>query len=405
MKLEVLRQHIRTLASLPETSDPVVSCYVDLTEAGTGWRERLRDRLDGIVGGRTWAGAGSDMAGPISRLWNYMSSPEVKNARGTAVFVREGDQPFWLTLKFSVPVATWVSVDTLPNIYHLVEMQDRYQRYIVLLSTPDAATIYEIVLGEISRQLWLQRPTLRKRVGREWTRVHYQNHQRERGLRFVREKVEILDRLLSADGPAKVILAGDSRLCAELRSALPPRLATAVTSIVPLGRHADTDQVIANTLEAFISTELQSSAVMIERLFNAFYKDDLAVMGVAESLQSLQRCQADALIIKQNSNLGRSRSCGVCGWAVTGPPLPETCMECGGSLSPSRDARAELVRLAELNGCRIETVGESKLLDALGGVGCLLRYSLARRHHLTGNNGRTLTTRAQSDSIGASDLN
>jgi len=402
MRPEILRQHIRTLASLPETSDPVVSCYVDLTEAR--WRDRLRDRLDSIMGGGAWTGEGDDITGLICKLWNYVTASEVQNVRGAAVFVREGEQPLWLTLKFSVPVPTWVSVDTLPNIYHLVETQDRYQRYIVLLSTPDSAKIYEIVLGEVSRQLWLQRPSLRKRVGREWTKIHYQNHRRERGLRFVREKVEILDHLLSAHGPAKIILAGDSQICAELRSALPPRVAAVVTSIVPLGRHVDTDQVIANTLEAFVNSELLSSRMMLERLFSAFFKDDLAVMGVAESLQSLQRCQADVLIIMQNSDLGRSRSCPICGWAVAGPPLPDTCMECGSGLLPARDARAELVRTAELNGCRIETVRESKQLDDLGGVGCLLRYSLAGRRHLISYSARTLPARAQSGSIGPSDL-
>ncbi|MFH1375008.1 MAG: hypothetical protein ABII79_14585 [bacterium] len=278
-------------------------------------------------------------------------------------------------MKFSVPVPTWVSVDTLPNIYHLVELNDRYQRYVVLLSSPNSARIFDIALGEVSKQLLMQKPSLRKRVGREWTRVHYQNHLRERDLRFLREKVAILDHLLSDKGSGYLVLAGDSHISEEIRSALPKHLAALVVDVVPLGRNISEDEIVNSSLQSIIAAQERESEAPVEKLLKAFYKDDLAVVGVAECLQSLARHQADMLLIANDGDLGRARLCLACGWAVTGRPLPDACMECGGELSPARDAREELVRLAGIAGRPVETVTKSAQLSALGGAGCLLRYA------------------------------
>ncbi len=376
MEMQKLQQHIRQLAGLSETSDPVISCYVNLTEMGPAWSETLRNRLDRILNGAASTYEIRDLAQSMTRIRAYLVSPEVKGARGAALFVRSGKEPLWLAMRFSVPVPTWVSIDTLPNIYHLVELQDRYDRYVVLLSTKKSARIFDIALGEVSKQVLLEKPSLRKRVGREWTRVHYQNHLRERGLQFLREKVEILDHLLSGDGSVCLVLAGDSRISEEIKTALPVHLAALVVDVVPLGRNVTQDEIVASTLSSFIAAQERESDALVDRLLNAFYKDDLAVVGVAECLQSLLRHQADVLVIQQERDFGRARLCLACGWAVTGHPLPTTCMECDRPLSPERDAREELVRLAGTGGRPVETIKESARLDALGGVGCLLRYSL-----------------------------
>lgn len=378
MEIEKLQQHIRQLASLSETTNPVISCYVNLTNVGSPWSEELRNRFGVILDGAMSTYESQDLPQLVSQIRNYLLSPEVKGVRGIALFARGGREPLWLPMEFSVPVPTWVSIDTLPNIYHLVELKDRYQRYVVLLSSKNSARIFDIALGEVSKQMLMQKPSLRKRVGREWTRVHYQNHHRERGLQFFREKVEILDHLLSGKGSACLILAGDSRISEEIRAALPKHLASLVVDIVPLGRNVSDDEIVTSTLQSFIAAQERESEVLVDRLLNAFYKDDLAAAGVAECLQSLARHQTDVLVIKQDGDLGRARLCPACGWAVTGRPLPDNCMECNGSLSPAHDARQELVRLAGIAGCPVEIVAESTRLDAFGGVGCLLRYATGR---------------------------
>jgi len=379
MKTDILKQHIRNLAIIKETDDPVISCYVNLMDAEPKWRNEVRARFNDILINPEHYTNKVDTLKIINQIWDCLSSSQINDARGAAIFVRNGKEPFLMNLKFSVPLPSWISLDTLPNIYPLIELKDKFQRYIVLLSTKESAKIFEIVLGEVSKELWLQRPPLRERVGREWTRMHYQNHRLKRGTQFLKEKIDIIDHLINSGGQAALVLAGDSRVASEIRSALPQRLAALIMDIIPMAGNTETEQVIASTLNSFIAAEERESTENVKRFMDAFYKHDLAVIGVAESLQCLLRHQADMLLISQNADLGRARYCPSCSWAVTGMPLPELCMDCGSALSGIRDARSELVRLAELNGRIIETVRESKQLDSLGGVGCILRYAINKR--------------------------
>jgi len=343
MEMDKLQQHIRQLAALNETGDPVISCYVNLTDSKSAWNDNLRNRLETILHGAASMNEAGTLNESVSRIHKYLASPEILGARGVALFARGGREPLWLPMRFSVPVPTWVSIDTLPNIYNLVELQDRYQRYIVLLSTKNSARIFDIALGEVSKQILIQKPSLRKRVGREWTRIHYQNHLRERGLQFLREKVQILDHLLSKNRPAYLVLAGDTQLSEEIRASLPARLSSVLIDVVPLDRNVSYDEVVSSTLQAFIAAQERESEALMDRFMNAFYKDGLAVVGVAECLQSLLRHQADVLIIKQDNDLGYARLCPACSWAAPAQLSPAACPDCCGPLSPARDARAERV--------------------------------------------------------------
>ena len=47
-------------------------------------------------------------------------------------------------------------------------------------------------VGEVTSDLWASRPELRQRVGRMWTREHYMRHRLDRGNRFFKEKIKIL---------------------------------------------------------------------------------------------------------------------------------------------------------------------------------------------------------------------
>jgi hypothetical protein len=99
-------------------------------------------------------------------------------------------------------------VDSTPNIYHLVELKDTYHRYVVMLVTEDSMRILQVNLGAVTAQMWEERPDLRHRVGREWTKNHYQRHRQERTRKFFKNAIEVLNQLMSAGGYRHLILAG-----------------------------------------------------------------------------------------------------------------------------------------------------------------------------------------------------
>ena len=112
-----------------------------------------------------------------------------------------------------------------------MELKDTYHRYVVVIATDERACILEINLGSVTEQIWKERPELRKRVGREWTKEHYQNHRRERTDQFFKEVIKILDQLMSASGYTHLILAGNPRITSRIRNGLPKH---SVTKLIEL---------------------------------------------------------------------------------------------------------------------------------------------------------------------------
>jgi protein required for attachment to host cells len=338
MELKHLENYVRTLAQLKETEAPVTSCYLELSNRE--YRNRLDQRvreLNGLLAGD----ALSHFQQSMSLIEEYVAGKLEDTSKGVALFSRGGHEPFFLALQFRVPLPTWLSVDTTPNIYHLVEMKDTYHRYIVLIASEERARIVEVNLGAVTRQLWVDRSELRQRVGREWSKEHYQNHRRERSQQFLREKIKLLERLMPDRGYSHLVLAGSPQVMARVRKALPKSLANKVVDVVPASSQDKLVDVVDATLAAFIEQEEKESLALSDELLREIRTGGLAVVGNEEVLAALRKSQADALVI---------------------------------SASYDGVDREDMVRLAEQGGCRVEVVNTSEPLERLGGVGALLRY-------------------------------
>ncbi len=371
---EDLQSVVRELAALPESDAPVVSCYLDLESLRGRW-EPLLERRAKLLRQIT---PSTDLAAfdeALERIRGFLTTQLRPQTRGVAVFARVGDDPYFSGLQFEVPTETWISLDTVPNIYHLVELKDTFDRYLVLFSTSESARIFEVHLGSVTRELWLRQPELRRRVGREWTRLHYQNHRRDRDRSFVSEKIRALERLMLDGGYAHLVLAGDPQRLAKIRRELPRTIRERVVDIVSAPGGLSEKKVVEATLASFVEEEERESQSLAQMLVRELRRDGLAVSGVANSLQVLRRGQADALILLRDGSSGAAWSCEVCNWTAAGKIRPEVCADCGSTTLRQHEAREELVRLAEQTGCRVELVSDSPELGELGGVGCLLRFA------------------------------
>ncbi len=371
---EDLQSLVRELAALPESDAPVLSCYFDLESLRGRW-EPLLERRARLLRRITPSSDLESLEGALERVRSFMKTQILPQTRGVAAFARVGSEPYFSGLQFEVPTATWISLDSVPNIYHLVELKDTFDRYLVLLSTSESGRIFEVHLGSVTREMWLRQPELRRRVGREWTRLHYQNHRRDRDRSFISEKIRALERLMLEGGYAHLILAGDPQRLAAIRRELPRTIRERVVDIVAVPGGLTEKEVVEATLASFVEEEERESQSLAQMLVRELRRDGLAVSGAANSLQVLRRGQADALVLARDWGSSMAWSCEACTWTAAGSARPDVCADCGSANLREHGAREELVRLAEQTGCRIELVSESPELDELGGVGCLLRFA------------------------------
>jgi peptide subunit release factor 1 (eRF1) len=245
-----------------------------------------------------------------------------------------------------------------------------------MISTQENVRILEVNLGTVTEQLWKERPELRKRVGREWTKSHYQNHRRDRTERFIKEKINILDRLMSAGGYAHLILAGERRMTARVRDQLPKHLRTKLVDVVPAASRTPLADVVDATIASFIEEEESESRLAVDKLVRAVHVGGLAVSGTEPVLRALERAQTDTLILAKAYKTDRGWQCTACDTTNVSCEKPEKCPKCGANEHRCFDVKEEMVRLAEREGCTVEVVEHSDKLMLLGGVGCLLRYRL-----------------------------
>jgi rubrerythrin len=371
MELSELQKHIATLVTLPETRELVISCYLN-AESGAGANFAFLDERARVLRKCLAGPAGVDFDGAFSPILEYLRGGAHPPAKGLAIFSRGGASPFFLPLAFQVALPDWMAVNSLPNIYHLVELKDTYDRYVVFFATEEQSRILAVNLGSVTQQILHDRPELRERLGRGWTREHYQRHREECTNRFIREEIEVLDRLMSSRGYGRLILAGSPRMTARVERMLPKHLARKLVDTV----HASggISDVVAATLVSFVENGEAMAAGLVTRLEREVRTQGLAVAGTLSTARALEAEQADVLVMAKAYVPEPGWMCGWCearGWA---PLAPGRCPRCGAREFMAFDIREEMVRLAEREQCRIEIVAHSDLLMRLGGVGCLLRY-------------------------------
>ncbi len=367
-----LQPHILRLATLDESASPVVSCYLSLETGPSGYRHALDMRARQLRASLSAPAHG--VAAALERIDDFVGKQLLAEATGAAIFARGGVDAFFLPLQFRVPLPTWVAVGATPNIYHLVELKDTYDRFVVLLASETRVQIVEANLGAVTLQLFKERPELRKRVGREWTRAHYQSHARERTDRFAKEAVAILDRLMSAGGHTHLFLAGSPRATARVRDALPRHLQDTVVEPRVAARSDRLSDTFALILASFVEQEERESQAVVEQLRHALHANGLAAVGADDTLRALQRSAVDVLVLASAFDPGPGRVCRSCGTVSASRLSTSDCSGCGASLTRSLDLKEEMVRLAQRSGCHVEVVTHSDLLMQFGGVGALLRF-------------------------------
>jgi rubrerythrin len=372
--IEALKHHVTQLACVEETDAPFVSCYLSLERGGDGCHKVLKERAVALRS-TLKEEARIDFDGAIRQIESYLAMQLRPDAKSVAVFARPpSGGAFFLPMQFAAPLPDWIALGITPNLFHLMALKDTYHRYVVLLANQAAVRILEVNLGAATVQAWTTQPKLRERVGREWTKEHYESHRRERTARFLKEQIELLGRLMVAGKHTHLILAGDPHLTREIRRALPKAVASKLIDTIPAASRDAQADVVTATLSAFVEWEEQESQAVAARFVKGIRTQARAVAGATACLEALRQRRADILLLARDIAPKPGWLCSSCGTMRIGHTVPDVCPECGKQEVRAIDATQGLVRLAGQQDCPVEVVDHCDPLMAMGGVGCLTRY-------------------------------
>lgn len=338
MDYSKLNKHIHTLACLPETGAPVISAYFDLTGNTPGILFTFRQWAAAVR--RTFPqGAREAFDDAAAKIADHIP---LLRGRGAAVFARAAEPPFFLPLSFALPLDPHFHAGGLPIIYPLVELKDRFNRFVIAIVDTSSARIIEVNLGDYSVELITDRPALRERVGREWSRQHYQNHARDRERRFLKEKIAVIESLMAKRGHNSLIIAGEPRHVTRLKEALPPHLAQRVVGEIRQGFNDHRlAEIVSHAIDSFTRAECEEAHDAVASLMLAVRAGGLATVGPESVARALSEHRVEKLFVSCDLDLAD---------------------------------RELLVREATRQDIPIETVQHCELLDHNGGAGALLRF-------------------------------
>lgn len=341
MKNANLKKFIRHLVEVEPTSSPLLSCFLDLDKSRAAALDELEARST-MTAQRLEGKRRSDFQDAYKEVREYLNSSLEGSSKSAAIYARWGENPVFSAMQFEVPLETDFVVDSLPHIYPLIQLKDTYHRFVIVITTETEARILETTIGAVTEEILKKRADLRERLGREWTREHYQNHKREREQQFIREKIRILDRLMSQRGHNHLIVAGSPGMVGRLTGELPQRLKEKLITTMPVNPKSGLDPILLESIQLFVAAENVESHNRVRDLESAVLRGGLGVAGYHASRAALQGGYADVLIVDQEDS--------------------------------DPELREELVRLAVGGGVTVETVNRNETLQRFGGAGCLLRY-------------------------------
>jgi len=379
MELKELQRHILTLATLPQTGDPVISCYLNRETGQPNGRHMLEERVR-LLRGSLLPKWRWEFEEGLNRIDAYLRQGVPERVVGLAMFARAGQQPFFLPLQFHVPLPNWFAVDTAPNIYHLVEVKDTYHRYAVLFCTETGVRILGLNVGTVIDDIWKHFPEPRDRASRNWTREQYQNDRQQQNNLFISELIGVLSQFMFAGRYGHLILAGHPRVTSRIRKALPKHVAAKLVDVVPASEYDRPSDVVTATLVSFAEQEERESQVAVERLQREIDTHGRAVAGTAATFEALKWGQVSMLVLAKAYDPGNGWMCGACGAAGVEPSSLNICLECLSTELRELNVKEEMVRMAERTGSRVEVVNHSDSLMRLGGIGCLLRFLGPQRY-------------------------
>ena len=210
---QAVEETVSTLLHEPAGDQPVLSLYADLSGSPLEVVTEIELRARAIIHvlppeSRESLAEGVERAKDFAAL-----AAEVPEARGMAVFFRGGPatESIWIPLAFAVPMPTWVLVDRLPRLYHLMEAKQMFRNYVVVKVESDKLNIMELRMGRITERFLAQTDDDWGEIGRRIGREQFAERNRRRREQTVSSQADWLHAYVMKKPHSRVVLVGHPR--------------------------------------------------------------------------------------------------------------------------------------------------------------------------------------------------
>ncbi|HWR54572.1 MAG TPA: Vms1/Ankzf1 family peptidyl-tRNA hydrolase, partial [Bryobacteraceae bacterium] len=354
---------------------PVVSLYLN-TKADQHGRDNYQAFVRKELKARSKAFAPNSSEGEsfekdASRIQQYLAGELNPSANGAVIFACAGADLFE-AVQLDAPIDEHrLYVYNQPHLYQLAKLNDEFPRYAAVIADTNLARIFVFGLGTVvSKEEIKGTKTKSVKVG-GWSQQRYRRHIENYHLHHVKEIVEILGRVVAAEGARHVVLAGDEVILPKLREQLPQALQDKIVDVLRLDVNAPETDILTATLDSMREQDSKEDAEKVARMFEQYRAGGLAVAGVRNTLAALDMGQVDELLVSAALEQFHPEE------EEVERPIA---MTSGGGLAATEPPKEivmlpdELVTKAAQTSAQVSFIQDAALLESVGGVAAFLRY-------------------------------
>ena len=361
---------------------PVISLYLDgrVNEHGKrNFAPFVRKRMAEMK--RTFPSHSSERKSFIEdcvRIDRYLENEPRQSAHGIAIFACSAANDFFDVGQFDAPFErNRLTVSDRPHLYPLARLVSQNPPYAVLVADTNSAHILAVATRRVVDKRNVQNIDTKEPRWGGFTQNRFQRHTDDFQLRHAKEVVDVLERTVREDQIDKVIIAGDRQtIIPLLREQMTKELAGKIIDVMTLGVDTPEQTILDQTLTVLERHNSLNDMDKVQRLMNEYRADDLAVVGVPQTLAALSNGQVEELLITAKADDlvfdAQEAEHVLKLYRVDDRPLPQF---------DHRSIADELVRLAQqLSSARVTFIEDSARLEDVGGVGAILRYRISPEH-------------------------
>lgn len=388
-----MHELISELVHVAPSDTPFLSLYMDTrpgdARRAQGRRQRpalvwLKRRLSEVAAAMPVRGkARQSLQRDTERIHAFLEAELSPSTQGLALFASHG-RDFFVAHQFRVPLDNELIVDEVPHVYPLARLLDGHRACAAVLADSESARVYTMALGRTVQAAYVHHPLERPEkpssgggVGAFGaTRLTFQRYLEGQVQHHLKGVVEQLDRIVTQERLAHIVVGGSESVAAELIRLLPKHLQDKVVERLHLDPDAPEDEVMHATMRILEARLGQDRARKVEWLCKEDLAEGLGVLGVARTLRALNEGNVDEIVFASAFSVGGA-VCAACDQLLDYAAEDGTCRYCGGALKPIADLREAIAFRAERLGARIDVVDRHPVLKGSGGVGAILRYRSA----------------------------
>ncbi len=315
----------------------------------------------------------------VERIADYAKKIRA-SANGVAIFACS-DAGFFQTIEFDVPFENdRFFVFDRPHIYPLAKLIDQNPRFAVVLADSNTARIYVFQRGRVLEEDEIENETYNRSEVGGWSQMRFQRHIDELRKQHIKEVVDELDKIVREDNITKVVLAGNIEVTIPLvREELTSFLEDKIVGTIRLSIDAPEDEILDEAETAINQNNTLADKEKIDHVFDQNYDEGLGVTGVAKTLKALENGQVQELYLSAKFDEIEYDENEIKEILENYAPGNEGETP---SVGNSRQIADQLLRLALISAEKIRYIEDENLLEDVGGVAALLRYTMSANQNV-----------------------